>query len=52
MLDQYVVDVLLHAQSTGAYQMLLRIVPLNIDACKFLSLPTGGNLIVFLQDFL
>ena len=32
--------------------MPLRIVPFNVDACKFLSLPIGRNLIVLLQDFL
>ena len=32
--------------------MFLRIVPLNVDSCKYLSLPIGGNLVVFLQDFL
>ena len=52
MLDQDVADVLFHAQSTGAFRMLLRIVPLNVNACKFLSLPIGGNFIVFQEDLL
>ena len=32
--------------------MLLSIIPFNVDACKFLSLPIGGDFVVFLQDFL
>ena len=43
MLDQDVADLLFHAQSTGAFRMLLGIVPLNVDAGKFLSLPIGGS---------
>ena len=52
MLYQDVVDVLFHAQATGAFRMFLCIVPLNINACKFLSLPIGGDFVVFLQYFL
>ena len=32
--------------------MFLRIVPLNVDSCKFRSLPIGGNFVVLLQEFL
>ena len=52
MLDQEVVDVLFHAQATGAVRMLLRIIPFEIDSCKFLALPIGGDCVVFLQYFL
>ena len=49
MLYQDVVDVFIHAQATGAFLMLLSIIPFNVDACKFLSLPIGGDFVVFLQ---